>query len=73
MRQKAAGRVARAAGKTPMALDSNTPVLVGVAAVQQREADPAAAGEALDHRRGRLGQADRNLVEKCAGQHLDPL
>jgi len=48
MGEKVAGRVARAAGKTRMALDSNTPVLVGVAAVQQRDADPAAAGEALD-------------------------
>jgi len=31
-----------------MPLDSNTPVLVGAAAVQQREADATVAGEALD-------------------------
>ncbi|MEE2679369.1 MAG: acetyl-CoA acetyltransferase [Myxococcota bacterium] len=31
-----------------MPLDPHTPVLVGVAAVQQREADPAEAGEPLD-------------------------
>ena len=63
MRQKAAGRVARAAGKTPMALDSNTPVLVGVAAVQQREADPAAAGEALDLMERALRRAGEDAGE----------
>ena len=59
-----------------MPLDPNAPVLVGVAAVQQREADPSVAGEALELmeralRRAGEDSGDPGLLAR-AGEILVP-